>query len=96
MDNKSVFDKWFKSEIAIAFTVGLAVASTILWFFAQLNPLNTQIALLNQSIDSIKNNDLTHIELEITTINSEIATFQTQQNSQDQQLTEILTILKKN
>ena len=94
-DEQTSYAKWFNWQIGVAFTIGLAVASVVLWFTGQLNPMNTQIALLNQSMEYIKNNDLTHIELEINTINAEIAVIQDGQNSQNQQLTEILTILKK-
>jgi len=94
-DEQETFSKWFNWQIGVAFTIGVAVAGVVLWFTGQINPLNTQIALLNQSVENIKNNDLTHIELEISSINTQIQTFNDQQNIQNDKLTEILTILKK-
>lgn len=95
MDNHSSFSRWFRSEVAISFSVGVAVAAVVLWLTGQISPLNTQIALLQQDVSNIKNNDLTHIELEITAINTKQETFQTTQITQGQQLTEVLTLLKQ-
>jgi len=89
------FERWFSWQVGVSFTVGCAVAGFLMFIMNQTFPLTTQIALINQDVNNIKNNDITHIELEINTINTTISAIQAGQSDQDKQLTEILTILKQ-
>lgn len=94
MQDQSAFSRWFRSEVGAAFAVGVAVAGVLMFILNQTNPLKTDVALLQQELSEIKNNDLTHIELEINAIDTTQGNFQNTQVLQGQQLTEILTILK--
>lgn len=95
MKDEASLNKWFRSEVAVAFSIGAVVAGAIMFIVNSTYPIKTDVALLNQSVQSIKDNDLTHIELEITGINSTLSAYQATQIDQGKQITEILTLLKK-
>ncbi len=96
MQDQNVFNRWFRSEVGAAFAVGVAVAGVLMFILNQTNPLQTQTALLQQELSEIKNNDLTHIELEIGAEQQVMTDFNKIQIAQGQQITEILTILRQN
>lgn len=93
--NEGRFDKWFRSEVGAAFAFGAVLVSVFIYLTAPVNVLKTDNALIQQQLSQIKNNDLTHIELEIASINTRLDEYSKQQIIQGQQLTQILTIIKK-
>lgn len=92
---ESQFNKWFDGRILAAFTIGSIVAGCILWFSGQINPLGTDVALLKQQIDNIKNNDLAHIEVEVSKLSGKQDAEQIQINDINNKLTQVLTILNQ-
>lgn len=95
-NEQSAFTRYFRSEVGAAFAVGAAVAGVIMFILNQTNPLQTQLAVTQQELSEIKNNDLTHIELEIAAEQQVMTDFNKIQTTQGQQITEILTILQEN
>lgn len=91
----SMFEKWFRGEVAMAFTFGGAIIGAFIYLTSPINSLRTDQALIQQALLQIKNNDLTHMELEITSINTRLDDYNKEQIVQGQQLTEVLTLLKR-
>lgn len=89
------FNKWFDARVLAAFAIGSVVAGVILWFSGQINPLGTDVALLKQQLDNIKNNDLTHIEIEVSKLSGKQDAEQIQINDMNNKITQILTILNE-
>lgn len=92
---QSTFNKYFRGEVAAGFAVGACVVSILMFFINRTQPIETSQALIQQQLSQIKNNDLTHIELEITQINQRQDDFQKVQIDQGKQLTQILTIIQE-
>lgn len=88
------FSNFFRSEVAVAFTFGGAIIGGFIYLTSPVHTLQLDMALLQQSLQQIKNNDLTHIELEINSINTKLEEYNKTQVQQGQQLTEALTILR--
>lgn len=89
------FTKWFRGEIAVAFSIGGAVAGAIIFIMSPINNLNTQMAVINNIVGELKSNDLVHIELKQTEMTSTLVSQQTQITDINNKVIEILTILKK-
>ena len=95
MDTETSFNKWFRTEMGVAFAIGAAVSGILVWFMVPVYSLNTQVAVIQNQIAEIKSNDLTHIELIQQQIQTRLDTQQIQINDMDNKITEILVTLKK-
>ena len=71
-NNESKWTQWFRAEVAVAFAIGAAVAGVLIFFLTPLNAINTQMAVIQNEIAQIKNNDIAHIEIEISGINAKL------------------------
>ena len=93
MDEKNV--KWFRSEVAVAFAIGSVVAGVLTYFMSYINPINTQIAVIQNQIAELKSNDLVHIELEQKAISTVLKEQGKQVSEIENKLVEVLVILRE-
>lgn len=93
-DATGKFSNFFRSEVAVAFTFGGAIIGGFIYLTSPVHSLNIQMALLEQQLRQIKDNDLTHIELKMTSLDARLDEYNKTQVQQGQQLTEALTILR--
>ena len=94
-DNQQQFNKWLKSEVVTAFAIGSVVAGIVVWFLSPINELNTQMAVMQNQLNNIKNNDLTHIEAGITTQNARLDDLQEQVFDIAKSLAAVAAFVKK-
>lgn len=93
--DQSNFTKWFRSEVAAAFAIGVAVAGSLLFLMSPIAELKTQMAVLQNTVAELKSNDLVHIELEVTKNTNTLDEQQAQLIDTNNKVIEILTILRK-
>lgn len=95
MENKEQFSKWFRSELVTAFAVGSVVAGIVMWFMSPINSLNTQMAVMQNQLDNIKNNDLTHINNSLVSEDTKLGILQTQVFDIAKSLAAVAAYIKK-
>lgn len=92
---QSNFNKWFRTEVAVAFTIGSVVAGILTYFMNPVNELKTNYAVLQSQVDNIKNNDLVHIFESQVKTETKIEEIQKQQVINTTQLEQILQAVNK-
>lgn len=92
---QSTFSKWFRGEVGAAFAVGCFVAGIVIWFTTPVTDLKINQATMLANLDTIKNNDIVHIELEIAKIEANQAAQADNMKDMNDKLIQVLTILKQ-
>ncbi len=93
--NEGKLNRWLRSEVAIAFTIGSFVAGSVVWIMSPIAQLNTEVAVIKQQITELKTNGIVHIELEQAKMGGRLDEQGKQIVEMDKKLAEILIILKR-
>jgi len=99
MDNfTAAAEKWYESKLGFLAIVFFPILAGTIAVVLYIGAIQTTIAVQAQEFTDFKNNDITHIELEIAAINQSEKDLLTQLESLEQQQavdTAILNSLKK-
>lgn len=93
--NEGKLNRWIRSEVAIAFTIGSMVAGSVVWIMSPIAQLNTEVAVIKQQLTELKTNGIVHIELEQAKMGGRLDEQGKQITELDKKLAEILVILRQ-
>lgn len=88
-NNEGKLERWWESKVAFLFASIIPLIIGISFIYS----IKTDLAVDRQVLSDVKNNDLTHFELELQDTNSRLNSLQLHQEQLQNDMTKVLTIL---
>ncbi|MGH7249412.1 MAG: hypothetical protein ACREGC_00375 [Minisyncoccia bacterium] len=86
-------EKWYETKLAFLAAVFFPLVIGTVTVVLYIGAIQTTLAVQQQEFADFKNNDITHIELEITEIKAQEALQQQQMQTLQDKVTQAITIL---